>query len=152
MFPGATDTAQLASGIEKLRERIKDRSLITCLARPFSTSMNATKARQEEKARSLSSYRNIRSKVDTSQPKSFSNRSSSLTRPKKSKPVVVQIEISPKENEKLSKPQKPDPPKRRTIDAPTAASVFGLKIFSANNLLSIYISVNQTKLRRNLRQ
>ncbi|CAG5105018.1 Oidioi.mRNA.OKI2018_I69.chr1.g1761.t1.cds [Oikopleura dioica] len=127
MFPGATETAQLASGIEKLRERIKDRSLITCLARPFSTSMNASKARQEEKSRSLSSYRNIRSKVDTSQPKSFSNRSSSLTRPKKSKPVVVQIEISPKDNEKLNKPQKPDPPKRRTIDAPTAASVFASK-------------------------
>ena len=125
MFPGASDTAQLASGIEKLRERIKDRSLITCLARPFSTSSSAgVKARQnEEKARSLSSYRNIRSKVDTSLPKSFSNRSNSLTRPKKaSKPVVVQIEISPKEAEKPRKPQKPEPPKRRGIDAATSAS------------------------------
>ena len=125
MFPGASDTAQLASGIEKLRERIKDRSLITCLARPFSTSSSAgVKARQnEEKARSLSSYRNIRSKVDTSLPKSFSNRSNSLTRPKKaSKPVVVQIEISPKEVEKPRKPQKPEPPKRRGIDAATSAS------------------------------
>ena len=115
MFPGASDTAQLASGIEKLRERIKDRSLITCLARPFSTSSSAgVKSRHnEEKARSLSSYRNIRSKVDTSLPKSFSNRSNSLTRPKKvSKPVVVQIEISPKEIEKPRKPAKPEPPKR----------------------------------------
>lgn len=58
---------------------------------------------QNPKPRSHSAFRNVRSKVDTSQPKSFSQRSSSLNRKKEKKPVIVPISLSPNSSKKQQK-------------------------------------------------
>ena len=110
LIPGAADTNLLLAGFEKLRERIKDRSLLTCLLskhapQSFSSGMNA---QPTNKPRSQSAFRNVRSKVDTSQPKSFAPRSTSLQRKKTDKEAkkatIVPISISPKDKTKSSPP------------------------------------------------
>ena len=100
--PKSERVKKLSIGIEKLRERIKDRSLLTCLLRQFCASPNPNQA---QKPRSQSAFRNVRSKVDTSQPKSFTNRSSSLQRQKKeAKKVIVPISLSPPDGKKEKSP------------------------------------------------
>lgn len=113
LIPGAADTTLLMAGFEKLRERIKDRSLLTCLLAKHSAQMHQQQTggttKKEQQQRSQSAFRNVRSKVDTSQPKSFAPRSTSLQRKKtdkETKPKMVPISISPKE-----KKQSPPNPK-----------------------------------------
>ena len=110
LIPGAADTNLLLAGFEKLRERIKDRSLLTCLLSKHAPQY-AAEAMQAPKPRSQSAFRNVRSKVDTSQPKSFAPRSTSLQRKKTDKDVkkatIVPISISPKDKKTSPSNAKP---------------------------------------------
>ena len=130
LIPGAADTTILLAGFEKLRERIKDRSLLTCLLVKHSAQQQqqqqhqqqqqphqqqAGTKKEQQQQRSQSAFRNVRSKVDTSQPKSFAPRSTSLQRKKTDKeikPKMVPISISPKE-------KKQSPPNSKTATKTT---------------------------------
>ena len=111
---------KLSIGIEKLRERIKDRSLLTCLLRQFCANPNPNQA---QKPRSQSAFRNVRSKVDTSQPKSFTHRSSSLQRQKKeAKKVIVPISLSPPDGKKEKSPEGAKKTEKERKKTPRASS------------------------------
>ena len=111
---------KLSIGIEKLRERIKDRSLLTCLLRQFCANPNSNQA---QKPRSQSAFRNVRSKVDTSQPKSFTHRSSSLQRQKKeAKKVIVPISLSPPDGKKEKSPEGAKKSEKERKKTPRASS------------------------------